>query len=44
MPSEGGVYEIRVNGDLIHSKKETGEFPTNEAVVAEVGKRLGQTT
>jgi len=24
VPSDGGVFEIEVNGDLIYSKKETG--------------------
>ncbi|MBU2515009.1 SelT/SelW/SelH family protein [bacterium] len=26
-PSGGGVFEIRVNGDLIYSKIQTGQFP-----------------
>lgn len=27
IPSKGGVFEVEVNGKLIYSKKETGEFP-----------------
>ena len=39
-PSSGGCFELTVNGDLIYSKLETGEFPDEDAMVAEVGKRL----
>ena len=27
IPSEGGVFEVTVDGELIHSKAETGKFP-----------------
>jgi selenoprotein W-related protein len=27
IPSSGGVFEVKVDGELIHSKKETGIFP-----------------
>ena len=36
-PSSGGVFEVRVNGKDIHSKKATGQFPETDAIVAEVG-------
>ena len=36
-PSSGGVFEVRVNGKDIHSKKATGQFPEMDAIVAEVG-------
>ncbi|MDP9371369.1 MAG: Rdx family protein [Chloroflexota bacterium] len=39
-PSSGGRYEVRINGDLVHSKAQTGRYPTNEAIVAEIRKRL----
>lgn len=39
-PSSGGCFEVTVNGELIYSKLETGEFPEEDAIVAEVGKRL----
>lgn len=27
MPGSGGQFELRVNGDLVFSKKELGRFP-----------------
>ena len=32
IPSDGGVFEVVVNGNLTYSKKATGEFP-DEAVL-----------
>ena len=34
IPSGGGVFEVVVDGTLVYSKKETGEFP-DEAVLLE---------
>lgn len=31
--SSGGAFEIRRDGDLVYSKLETGEFPSNELIV-----------
>lgn len=40
---EGGVFEIVVDGDLIHSKKQTGEFPRyGEIPLAIDMKRVGR--
>jgi len=39
-PSGGGCFELHVGGDLVYSKLETGEFPDEGQMVAEVGKRL----
>jgi selenoprotein W-related protein len=39
-PASGGCYEITVDGVLIYSKLDTGEFPDEDAIVAEVGNRL----
>ncbi len=41
-PSSGGRYEVQINGDLVHSKAQTGQYPTTEAIVAEVRKRLDE--
>ncbi|MCA1666954.1 MAG: Rdx family protein [Thermomicrobia bacterium] len=41
LPSSGGVFEITVNGSLIHSKKESDQFPDEEAVVKRVGELVG---
>ncbi|MCO6454528.1 MAG: Rdx family protein [Pirellulaceae bacterium] len=39
-PAAGGCFELSVDGRLIYSKLETGEFPDEERMVAEVGRRL----
>ena len=41
IPSGGGVYEVVVDGDLIYSKKATGEHAEYEQVAAPVRERLG---
>ncbi len=41
VPSGGGCFELSANGDLIYSKLQTGEFPDENQLVEEVGKRLG---
>jgi len=39
VPSGGGIFEVRLNGNTIFSKKETGRFPEEGEVV----KRVRQT-
>lgn len=39
VPSDGGRFEVSLNGSLIYSKLQTGEFPKNAAVVKEIKKR-----
>jgi selenoprotein W-related protein len=34
VPSGGGVFEVTVNGNVVHSKKATNEFPTEDGIVA----------
>ncbi|MBA3583739.1 MAG: SelT/SelW/SelH family protein [Gemmatimonadetes bacterium] len=33
IPSGGGVFEVTVDGERIHSKKKTGEFPEFDDVL-----------
>ena len=40
VPSDGGRFEMRVNGELVYSKKATGKHTTPEAMVEEVQRRL----
>jgi selenoprotein W-related protein len=40
VPSKGGCFEVKVNGELIYSKLATGEFPDEEVIVEAVGKRI----
>jgi selenoprotein W-related protein len=38
IPSKGGAFEIRANGNLLHSKLQSGEWPDFDAVVGAVKK------
>jgi len=40
IPSRGGVFEVVVDGDLVYSKKETGEHAEYEQVAAPIRDRL----
>ena len=33
IPSSGGVFEVEVDGEIIHSKKETGVFPNLDEIL-----------
>jgi len=39
-PSDGGCFELSADGEMVYSKLQTGEFPDEDALVAEIGKRL----
>jgi len=34
VPSGGGCFEVTLNGNLIYSKLETGEFPTTGQITS----------
>ena len=36
--SSGGVFEIKLDGQLIYSKKQTGEFPEEMDVVNQISE------
>jgi selT/selW/selH-like putative selenoprotein len=38
--SGGGAFEIRVKGELIYSKLETGEWPDFDAIAAQVKSKI----
>jgi selenoprotein W-related protein len=40
IPSDGGVFEVDVDGENIYSKRQTGEFPDFDAIVKEVRSRV----
>jgi len=42
IPSSGGVYEVTVDGDLIYSKKETGQHAEYEQVAGPVRELLNR--
>jgi selenoprotein W-related protein len=36
IPDGGGCFELKVNGELIYSKLETGEFPDEKRMLKQV--------
>jgi selenoprotein W-related protein len=40
IPSEGGVFEVTVDGELIHSKAETGKFPPAGSILQKLKSRV----
>jgi len=40
-PSDGGRFEVSVDGELVYSKLATGRFPGEDELVRLVGERLG---
>jgi len=39
-PSSGGCFELTVDGELVYSKLDTGQFPDEDEMVTTVGGRL----
>jgi selenoprotein W-related protein len=42
IPSSGGAFELSVNGKLLYSKLEKGEFPDEKWAIEAVGSRLSK--
>ena len=40
IPDGGGCFELTLGQELVYSKLATGEFPDEDAMLKEVGKRL----
>jgi selenoprotein W-related protein len=38
IPSSGGAFEIRANGQLLHSKLDSGEWPDFDEIVNAIKK------
>jgi selenoprotein W-related protein len=38
IPSGGGAFEIRANGNLLHSKLDSGDWPDFDQVVSQIKK------
>jgi selenoprotein W-related protein len=39
LPSDGGRFEVKIDGDLVYSKLATGSFPDASTIEAEARKR-----
>ncbi len=40
VPSKGGVFEVKIDDELVYSKAETGEFPEHSVIMREIEKRI----
>ncbi len=40
IPSEGGVFEVTLDGETIHSKAESGKFPPPGSIVQQLKQRV----
>ena len=40
IPSDEGRFEVSLNGQLVYSKLETGEFPENKQILTEVRAKM----
>jgi selenoprotein W-related protein len=40
IPSRGGCFEVKINGELIYSKLDTGVFPDEAAILDAARNRL----
>lgn len=40
IPSGGGCFEVKLNGDLLYSKLKVGKFPDEQWVLDAVGSRV----
>lgn len=41
VPSDGGRFELEVDGDLVYSKLDTGSFPEEQAILRDLRARAG---
>jgi selenoprotein W-related protein len=40
IPSDGGRFEVTLDGELIYSKLKTGDFPENQEVLQQIKARM----
>ena len=40
IPGDGGCFEVSLNGELIYSKLQTGDFPANKQILDELKRRV----
>jgi selenoprotein W-related protein len=40
VPSEGGAFEVSVNGTLVYSKLQTGRFPDERALLNDMDTKV----
>lgn len=42
IPSRGGVHEVEIDGELVHSKKESGQHPSGQQIIDAIAERLAR--
>ena len=40
IPGDGGCFEVTLNGELLYSKLQTGDFPENKQILDELKRRM----
>jgi selenoprotein W-related protein len=40
IPGGGGIFDVKVNGDLIYSKHQTGRFPQHHEVLDKIAPKV----
>ena len=40
IPGENGCFEVKLNGEIIYSKLQTGDFPENKQILDELKRRM----
>ncbi len=40
IPADGGRFEITLDGELIYSKLETGDFPANKEILERIKAKM----
>jgi selenoprotein W-related protein len=40
IPSDNGRFEVSLDGELIYSKLETGDFPENKQILAQIRAKM----
>ena len=40
VPSDGGRFEISIDGEILYSKLETGKFPDEDLIVSLIRKQV----
>ena len=39
IPEGGGIFDVKVDGELVYSKHQTGQFPDEDALVRDIQNR-----
>jgi selenoprotein W-related protein len=40
VPSDGGAFEVTLDGELLYSKLQTGDFPANKQILEQLRGKI----